>query len=233
MSAAVSLTDALTTVAQQWEKAGNLRVELNFAASNILARQILEGAPVDVFISADEKQMNRLVESGAATGADVVPLLTNQLVVVTPVGRRVSGTLPAALADDAVKRIAIGDPQGVPAGVYAKAWLERANLWRQVEPKVVPSNSVRAALAAVDSDNADAGHRVSTDRRERSRGVTVPTKCRSPTRRRSSIPSVSSPGRHTPTWRACSWPTSRQRPHAPCSPTLASSRTTPPTRDDG
>ncbi len=54
VSAAVSLTDALTTVAQQWEKAGNVHVELNFAASNILARQILEGAPVDVFISADE-----------------------------------------------------------------------------------------------------------------------------------------------------------------------------------
>jgi molybdate transport system substrate-binding protein len=163
VSAAVSLTDALTTVVQQWEKAGNVRVELNFAASNILARQILEGAPVDVFISADEKQMNRLVESGAAARADVMPLLTNQRVVVTPTGRPVSGTLPSALANDAVKRIAIGDPQGVPAGVYAKAWLERADLWRQVEPKIVPSNSVRAALAAVDSANADAGIVYRTD----------------------------------------------------------------------
>ena len=172
VSAAVSLTDALTTVAQQWERAGNGHVELNFAASNILARQILEGAPVDVFISADEKQMNRLVESGAAATADVVPLLTNQLVVVTPAGRPVSGTLPSALANDAVKRIAIGDPQGVPAGVYAKAWLERANLWRQVEPKVVPSNSVRAALAAVDSANADAGIVYKTDAKGHA-GVTV------------------------------------------------------------
>jgi len=163
VSAAVSLTDALTPIARKWEAAGNIHVELNFAASNVLARQILEGAPVDVFISADEKQMNRLVESGAAARADVLPLLTNQLVVVTPAGRPVSGTLPSALADDAVKRIAIGDPQGVPAGVYTKAWLERADLWRQVEPKIVPSNSVRAALAAVDSANADAGVVYKTD----------------------------------------------------------------------
>ena len=163
VSAAVSLTDALTPIARKWEDAGNVHVELNFAASNVLARQILEGAPVDVFISADEAQMNRLVEAGAAGRADVIPLLTNQLVVVTPAGRPVNGTLPSALAGDAVKRIAIGDPQGVPAGVYAKAWLERAGLWRQVEPKIVPSNSVRAALTAVDSANADAGIVYKTD----------------------------------------------------------------------
>lgn len=172
VSAAVSLTDALTPIARKWEEAGNAHVELNFAASNVLARQILEGAPVDVFISADEAQMNRIVEAGAVGKADVVPLLTNQLVVVTPAGRPVNGTLPSALADDAVKRIAIGDPQGVPAGVYAKAWLERANLWRQVEPKVVPSNSVRTALAAVDSANADAGIVYKTDAKGHA-GVTV------------------------------------------------------------
>jgi len=172
VSAAVSLTDALTPVARKWEAAGNVHVELNFAASNVLARQILEGAPVDVFISADEAQMNRLVEAGAAGRADVIPLLTNQLVVVTPAGRPVSGTLPSALADDAVKRIAIGDPQGVPAGVYAKAWLESAGLWRQVEPKIVPSNSVRAALAAVDAANADAGIVYRTDAKGHA-GVTI------------------------------------------------------------
>lgn len=172
VSAAVSLTDALTSVARQWEKAGNLRVELNFAASNVLARQIVEGAPVDVFISADEKQMTRLIEAGAVAKADVMPLLTNQLVVVTPAGRPMKGSLPSALADAAVKRIAVGDPQGVPAGVYAKAWLERADLWRQVEPKVVPSNSVRAALAAVDSANVDAGIVYKTDAKDHA-GITV------------------------------------------------------------
>jgi molybdate transport system substrate-binding protein len=172
VSAAVSLTDALTSIARKWEDAGNVHVELNFAASNVLARQILEGAPVDVFISADEAQMNRIVEAGAVGKADVTPLLTNQLVVVMPAGRPVNGTLPSALAEAAVKRIAMGDPQGVPAGVYAKAWLERADLWRQVAPKVVPSNSVRAALAAVDSANADAGIVYKTDAKGHA-GVTV------------------------------------------------------------
>ena len=101
-----------------------------------------------------------------------MPLLTNQLVVVTPAGRPIAGTMPSALAAEAVKRIAMGDPQGVPAGVYAKTWLERADLWRQVEPKVVPSNSVRAALAAVESANADAGIVYKTDAKGHS-GVTV------------------------------------------------------------
>ena len=84
-----------TPIARKWEAAGNVHVELNFAASNVLARQILEGAPVDVFISADEAQMNRLVEAGAADDGRRVPLLTNQLVVVTPAGRPVTGTLPS------------------------------------------------------------------------------------------------------------------------------------------
>jgi len=127
---------------------------------------------VDVFISADEAQMKLTVDAGAVAKADVVPLLTNQLGVVVPSGRPAPGAMPAALASEAIKRVAIGDPQGVPAGVYAKAWLERAALWRQVEPKVVPLNSVRAALAAVEAANADAGIVYKTDAKGRA-AVTV------------------------------------------------------------
>jgi molybdate transport system substrate-binding protein len=165
VSAAVSLTDALDEVAKRWEAAGNAHVELNFAASNVLARQILEGAPVDVFISADTAQMDRVISGGAADAADRVALFTNQLVVIAPAGRTLPGTPPESLADDSVKRVAIGDPQGVPAGVYAKAWLERAGLWRRIEPKIVPSGSVRAAMAAVEAANADAGIVYRTDAR--------------------------------------------------------------------
>src|SRR4029079_2457704 len=124
VAAAVSLTDVLSEVGKRWEAAGNPHVELNFAASNVLARQILEGAPVDVFISADEAQMDRVISGGSADTADRVTLFTNQLVVVVPSGRALPGPAPDSLADNAVKRVAIGDPQGVPAGVYAKAWLE-------------------------------------------------------------------------------------------------------------
>ena len=70
---------------------------------------------------------------------------------------------PESLADNAVKRVAIGDPQGVPAGVYAKAWLEHVGLWRRIEPKIVPSANVRAALAAVEAGNANAGIVYRTD----------------------------------------------------------------------
>jgi molybdate transport system substrate-binding protein len=161
----VSLTDVLTEAAKRWEAAGNPHVELNLAASNVLARQILEGAPVDVFISADEAQMDRVIAGGSADAADRITLFTNQLVVITPAGQVLPGTPPESLADNAVKRVAIGDPQGVPAGVYAKAWLERAGLWRRIEPKIVPSGSVRAALAAVEAANADAGIVYRTDAR--------------------------------------------------------------------
>jgi molybdate transport system substrate-binding protein len=163
VSAAISLTDVLGGIAKRWEAAGNPHVELNFAGSNVLARQILEGAPADVFISADAAQMDRVVSGGSADPADRVSLAANQLVVVVPTGRPLSGMAPDSLANDAVKRVAIGDPQGVPAGVYAKTWLERVGLWRRIEPKIVPSASVRAALVAVEAANADAGIVYRTD----------------------------------------------------------------------
>jgi molybdate transport system substrate-binding protein len=172
VSAAASLTDVLTTADAAWEKAGGVHVQPNFAASNVLARQIIEGAPVDVFISADNAQMDRVAQTGAIDAADRVPLLSNQLVVVVPAGRALSGAAPAALADPSVKRLALGDPQGVPAGVYARSWLERAGVWPRIQSKVVPAASVRAALAAVESGNADAGVVYRTDARGRA-GVQV------------------------------------------------------------
>ena len=165
VSAAVSLTDALTRAVAVWEARGNLTVVPNFAASNILARQIAEGAPADVFISADEAQVNRLIEVGAVAAGDVLPLLSNRLVIVVPRGHRLPGEPPRSLADPAIARVAMGDPEAVPAGVYARVWLERAGLWPAVRPKAVPSISVRAALAAVESGNADAGIVYATDAR--------------------------------------------------------------------
>jgi molybdate transport system substrate-binding protein len=163
VAAAISLTDVLNEAGGRWAAAGNPQIEFNFAASNVLARQILEGAPVDVFISADEAQMDRVVSDGGADATSRVTLFTNQLVIVLPAGHALPGTPPESLADNAVKRVALGDPQGVPAGVYAKTWLEKIGLWRRVEPKIVPSASVRAALVAVEAANADAGIVYRTD----------------------------------------------------------------------
>jgi molybdate transport system substrate-binding protein len=163
VSAAVSLTDALAEVADAWQAAGEQPIVTNLAASNILSRQIEEGAPVDLFVSADEPQLNRLVSAGLVDPGDKVDLLSNQLVLITPSGRTLRGDVPEALGTPEVVRVALGDPEAVPAGVYAKAWLVRAGLWDDVAPKAVPSVSVRAALAAVEAGNADAGVVYRTD----------------------------------------------------------------------
>lgn len=163
VSAAVSLTGAIQEVARAWRAHGGAPVVCNLAASNILARQIEEGAPVDLFVSADEAQMDRLVAAGLVAPADRVPLLSNQLVVVVPAGRLLPAPAPQGLADPRVERLALGDPAAVPAGVYAKQWLKQAGVWDAVALKLVPSTSVRAALAAVEAGNADAGVVYATD----------------------------------------------------------------------
>ncbi len=163
VSAAVSLTESLTAAVRQWERETGETATLNFAASNVLSRQIEEGAPADLFISADTLQMERLVVRGVVIASSVVPLLSNQLVVVTPMDRPLPAPAPGGLADPRVGRVALGDPAAVPAGIYARQWLERIDLWPRVASKVVPTSSVRAALAAVEAGNADAAVTYRTD----------------------------------------------------------------------
>ena len=173
VSAAVSLTDVLTSAALVWERESRESVTLNFAASNVLSRQIEAGAPVDLFVSADAAQMDRLAGRGLMKTGSIVPLLTNQLVVIAPSDRPLRPPMPARLGDTAVRRIAIGDPSAVPVGVYARTWLERAGLWEAVVDKIVPAGSAWAALAAVDAGNADAGIVYRTDAAGRPRVVVV------------------------------------------------------------
>jgi molybdate transport system substrate-binding protein len=164
VSAAVSLTDAVQEIAAIYGKTG-ARVNLNLAASNVLSRQIVNGAPVDVFISADEAQMALVEKAGLIAGGTRIPLLGNRLAIVVRSDRSFEVTSPAALASDAVKRIAVGDPEAVPAGVYAKTYLQRIGLLSTLQPKLLPSTSVRAALSAVETGGADAGIVYVTDAR--------------------------------------------------------------------
>jgi molybdate transport system substrate-binding protein len=159
--AAASLTDALGEIARPWEKATGHTVVFNLGASNDLARQIRAGAPADVFFSADKAQMEGLEKDGLVRAADCVELLSNTLVVVVPVNNAVPITAPTDLVS--AKRIALADPEAVPAGVYARNWLESIGLWPRVQAKVVPTLNVRAALAAVESGNVDAGVVYKTD----------------------------------------------------------------------
>ncbi len=165
VSAAVSLTDSLETVAKAYTAAGGDPVRFNFAGSNVLARQIVNGAPADVFISADEAQMDVAERAGAIDRATRVPLLGNRLAVITRKGSA-TGSLITKVDDllrKDVRRIAIGDPSAVPAGVYARTYLQAAGVWSQVEPKVVPVANVRAALTVVENGSADTAFVYQTD----------------------------------------------------------------------
>ena len=135
----------------------------NFAASNTLARQISEGAPADIFISADEAQMDGLQEAGFLLEGTRRRLLSNTLAVVVGIDSHLQILSPQQLAADTLKRLALADTRAVPAGVYAKEYLEKNGVWEAVKERVVPTENVRAALAAVESGNADAGIVYKTD----------------------------------------------------------------------
>lgn len=161
--AAASLTDALKEIAPACEAATGNKLRFNFAASNALARQIQEGAPADVFLSADEAKMDALDKAGLLLDGTRVSLLSNTLVIVVGADSPLEFGSPAGLLDPAVKRIALADTKGVPAGVYAREYLEKIGEWEAVKDRVVPTENVRAALAAVESGNAEAGIVYKTD----------------------------------------------------------------------
>ena len=165
VSAAASLTDALSAIAKEYGSAGRGSVRFNFAASNILSRQIVEGAPVDLFVSADETQMDLIARAGRVQEGSRVNLVGNQLAVVVPSDRPRTLSSIRQIADPAFRRIAVGDPAAVPAGVYAKQYLEQEGLWTAVQPRIVPTGNVRGALAAVESGAADAAIVYRTDAR--------------------------------------------------------------------
>lgn len=161
--AAASLTDALKEIAPAYEAASGEKLQFNFAASNALARQVQEGAPADVFISADEAKMDALQKAGLIVEDTRQSVLSNTLVVVVEADGSFKADSARALSEPAIKRIALADPKGVPAGIYAKEYLEKIGVWAAVKDRVVPTENVRAALAAVESGNADAGIVYKTD----------------------------------------------------------------------
>ncbi len=163
VSAAVSLTGALETLAAAHERRTGTAVELNLAASSVLAAQIIAGAPVDLFISADLFQMDRVAAQGLIRSQTRVDLLSNQLVIVMPADTAAAVTSSATLVEPVFGRIAVGDPAGVPVGVYARAYLESVGLWDALRARVVPTRSARAALATVETGAVDAGIVYRTD----------------------------------------------------------------------
>lgn len=165
VSAAASLTEALEELAAIYERATGEDLLLNFGASSTLARQIQEGAPADLFLSADEEKMDALDEAGLLLAGTRRSVLSNTLVVIVPKDSRLAIRSPRDLATSKVKSLALAEPRTVPAGIYSREYLTQLGLWDAVSPKAIPTENVRAALAAVEAGNADAGMVYKTDAR--------------------------------------------------------------------
>jgi len=160
--AAASLTDVMKEIASAYEKESGDKILFNFGASSLLARQIIEGAPADMFLSADEAKMDGLEQAGLIATETRRDLLCNLLVIVVPSDSKLVIASPGELVTKSQK-IAVADPRAVPAGIYTKEYLTRLGLWQKLEPKIVPTENVRGALAAVESGNVDAGFVYETD----------------------------------------------------------------------
>lgn len=160
--AAASLTDVLKDIAANHEKQSSDKILFNFGASSLLARQITEHAPADIFFSADEAKMDELQKAGLIVIETRRDLLSNSLVIIVPHDSNLAIASPDQLVTE-TQKIAIADPRAVPAGIYTKEYLSGIGLWEKLESKIVPTENIRAALAAVESGDVDAGFVYKTD----------------------------------------------------------------------
>jgi molybdate transport system substrate-binding protein len=156
VAAAASLTDALKEAKSAFEaEHPAVRLRFTFGSSGALQAQIEQGAPVDLFISAATGPMDALVKKGLVEEGAVQSLATNEVVLIGPKGG--GGTLKGWEDLPRAARVAIGNPQHVPAGQYGRATLEKLNLWAALEPKLVLGEDVRQVLQYVESGEVDAG----------------------------------------------------------------------------
>ena len=169
VSAAISLKDSLDAIGRKYEQGHpDVKVVFNYAGSGTLQHQIEQGAPVDIFFSAAEKQMNQLESEGLLEPGTRRNLVANTMVLIAPASSNAIANFKD-LASPEVKIIALGDPATVPAGLYAQEALEHLGLWDAVRKKIVYAKDVRAVLAYVETGNADAGLVYLTDAKISSR----------------------------------------------------------------
>jgi molybdate transport system substrate-binding protein len=174
LSVAISLKDATGELGRAFRAAHpDVVLHFNFGGSGALQRQIEAGAPVDVFLSAGQRQMDELEKKHLIVAATRRAFALNALVVIKPVDERAQITSPADLLDARVKQIVIGNPRTVPAGQYAEECLRALSLWDRLQPKLVLAENVRQALDYVARGEADAGFVYATDVATRAPGVTV------------------------------------------------------------
>ena len=164
VSAAASLTQAFQDMGRQFEaQHPGITVKFNLGASGALLQQIANGAPVDVFASADTDTMDKAVAKKAVNAADVKVFTSNHLVLVTPANSLAVITQLVDLKKPDIKRFAMGLPASVPAGLYAQGALDKAGLWKDVKDKVISTQNVRQALDYVARNEVDAGFVYASD----------------------------------------------------------------------
>jgi molybdate transport system substrate-binding protein len=175
VSAAISLKDALDEIGHAYEDGhSGAKVTFNYGGSGTLQHQIEQGAPVDIFFSAAEKQMDALESEGLLLAGTRRDVATNVLVLIAPA----SSGLPKDFQDLArpeIKVVALGEPTTVPAGLYAQETLDHLGLLAAVKTKAVYAKDVRQVLTYVETGNADAGIVYLTDARTSSRVRVVAT----------------------------------------------------------
>lgn len=165
VSGAVSLKDALDEISKTYkQQKPGVELRFNLGGSGTLLRQIEQGAPVDLFISASPDEMNELASKGLLLDDTRRDLVKNRVVLIVPTGKSAVASF-ADLAKPEVRQIAIGEPQTVPAGKYAQQVLTHFGLYDRLKPKFVFGKDVRGVLAYVASGNVDAGIVYATDAR--------------------------------------------------------------------
>jgi len=173
VSGASSLINAMAEIKTAFESAHpQWQVFANFAASGQLLQQIEAGAPVDVFVPADQETMDRAQKAGLIDDASRTDFTANELMLVVPIGATDINGL-SDLAKATVARVALGEPDAVPAGSYARQVLVNAGLWQQLEAKMIYGLSVKQALDYVALGEVDAAFVYATDARLASRKVRV------------------------------------------------------------
>jgi molybdate transport system substrate-binding protein len=166
VSAAASLTNAFQDIGREFEAANpGSKILFNFGSSGQLVQQITRGAPVDAFAAADQESMDRAEKGGAIERASRFNFVRNEMVVVVPADSAAGASGLADLKGSAFARIAIGNPDSVPAGRYAKLALDKGALWDVLKEKMINTQNVRQALDYVVRGEADAGFVYATDAR--------------------------------------------------------------------
>jgi molybdate transport system substrate-binding protein len=164
VSVAISMKEAIQDLGGRFTKARpGTTLRLNFGASGELQKQIEAGAPVDVFVSAGQRQMDELERHGLVVAASRRGFARNLLAVITPAGAAGDVARPSDLLDPRVKRIVIGNPKTVPAGQYSEESLRALGLWDRLQPRLILAENVRQALDYVARGEVDAGFVYVTD----------------------------------------------------------------------